>query len=136
MLVDFLNKLANELALPSLSPPDKNKVYSFLFSDDITLYFQDLSPGTFLYASLKECPKKEREELFLYLMQANLLGEGTGGAAIGMDEEEKYLTLSLSMPYEVNYMEFKEKVEDFINYLLYWREEIEKKEQKAKQTIY
>jgi hypothetical protein len=36
------------------------------------------------------------------------------------------LTLSHGFPYEMNYQAFKESVEDFVNYVVYWREEVSK----------
>lgn len=58
-------------------------------------------------------------------MHANFLGQGTGGASIGIDQDEKSLTLSLAIPYEVKYETFKEHLEDFLNYVGYWRDQIE-----------
>jgi len=45
---------------------------------------------------------------------------------------EKDLTLSLGLPYELNYSIFREKFEDFVNYLVYWKEEVTKFEQESK----
>lgn len=84
----------------------------------------DLSPGAALRAPIQEVPKAKREDLFCLLMRANLLGQGTGENRIGLDTQEKFLTLSLGLPYELNYKTFKDKLEDFINYLVYWKEEI------------
>ncbi|MBU6446012.1 MAG: CesT family type III secretion system chaperone, partial [Verrucomicrobia bacterium] len=71
-------------------------------------------------------PKKKKEELFMYLMRANLLGQGTASSRIGMDPNEKFLTLSLGVPYEMNYQSFREAIEDFVNYLFYWRAKVAK----------
>ena len=59
-------------------------------------------------------------------MKANLLGQGTGGAAIGIDPSEKFFTLSEVLEFEVNYKTFHEKLEDFLNYIDYWKEEVPK----------
>ena len=64
-------------------------------------------------------------------MKANFLGQGTGGARIGVDPDDKFLTLSHGFPYEMNYQLFKESIEDFVNYVVYWREEIAKFEQET-----
>jgi hypothetical protein len=64
-------------------------------------------------------------------MRANLLGQGTGKCRIGLEPQEKLLTLSLGLPYEMKYPTFREKVEDFINYVIYWREEIAQFEKKG-----
>ena len=57
-------------------------------------------------------------------MKANYLGQATGSSRIGLSSDEKFLTLSLGMPYEMNYRIFREIVEDFVNFVLYWREEV------------
>lgn len=107
-------------------PVRKEKVFVFPFSDSISTKCIDLEPGVALSADICECPKKKREDLLIWLMRANLLGQGTGGCRIGMDKDEKLLTLSLGIPYEIDYRTFRERFEDFVNYVTYWREEIEK----------
>jgi len=67
---------------------------------------------------------QKKEEAFIYLMKANLLGQGTGNQVLGLDPEEKTLTLSCIIPYDMDYREFKERIEDFVNYLDYWRLEV------------
>jgi hypothetical protein len=58
-------------------------------------------------------------------MKANLFGQGTLGAAIGLDPKQNILTLSLQLPYDMNYSHFKESVEDFTNIVDYWRVEVD-----------
>ena len=77
-----------------------------------------------MQAPITQCPEKKREELFIYLMRANLLGRGTGGARIALDSDEKTLTLLLGLPYEMNYQLFRETFEDFVNHLIFWRNEV------------
>jgi len=69
-------------------------------------------------------------------MKANFLGQGTGGAVIGLDAEEKFLTLSLALPYDMNYRSFKGAVEDFANYVDYWREDLIRHQKAAETSIY
>ena len=57
-------------------------------------------------------------------MKANLLGQGTGGAAIGIDSSEKFFILTHTFPFEINYKTFHESLEDFLNYIDFWKEEI------------
>jgi hypothetical protein len=59
-------------------------------------------------------------------MKANLLGKATANAALGLTNDEKYLTLSTLMPYEVSYKELKEILEEFVNLVIIWRENIDK----------
>lgn len=125
MLRDFLQQLCKELSIDTPKLNEK-KVYAFRLSKDVEVALKDLGPGVGLQGVVCPCPKGKREEIFIYLMRANLLGQGTGGAALGIDQDEKFLTLSLGLPYELNYKTFKESVEDFINYLIYWRDEVAK----------
>lgn len=122
-LMELLQQLCEEFAL---EPPQKNatKTFSLTILDGLSVCFSDLEPGVALSADLAECPLQKKEEFFLYLMRANFLGQGTGGARIGLSADEKTLTLSLGFSYEVNYQTFKESVEDFTNYVLYWRTEV------------
>ncbi|MBX7066737.1 MAG: type III secretion system chaperone [Parachlamydiales bacterium] len=124
MLQDYLEKLCKEL---SIATPKLNeqKLYSFKIVGE-TVAIRDLDPGIAVHAQICAVPNKKKEELFMYLMRANLLGQGTASTRIGMDANEKFLTLSLGLPYELNYQTFREAIEDFVNYLIYWREEVAK----------
>ena len=125
MLREFIQQLCTELeiGIPKLN---EKKVFPFKLTNDVEVALKDLEPGVGLQAQICPCPKMKREEIFIYLMRANLLGQGTGGSRIGMDPDEKFLTLSLGLPYEMNYKMFKESFEDFVNYLIYWRDIVAK----------
>jgi hypothetical protein len=56
-------------------------------------------------------------------LEANLFGRGTRNAIIGLTEDGKLLTLSAELDYNSTYKEFKEKLEDFVTILDYWRKE-------------
>lgn len=132
MLQDFLEKLCKELAIvtPKLN---EQKLYQLKVAD-VSLAIKDLNPGIAMHAHICEAPTKKKEELFMLLMRANLLGQGTGSTRIGLDANEKFLTLSLGLPYELNYQTFREAVEDFVNYLIYWQEVVAKFE--SEQSVY
>jgi hypothetical protein len=125
MIRTFLEKLSEEL---SIAPPKTHEktAFSFTLNENIVVYLRDLEPGVSMQAPLTPCPTEKKEELFAYLMRANVLGQGTNGARIGLDAEEKTLTLLLGLPYEMNYQLFRETFEDFVNHLVFWRNEIEK----------
>jgi hypothetical protein len=125
MVQDFLEKLSNELSVAAPKRKEKNG-FSFFLNENVTVHLQDLEPGVSMQATLIPCPERKREDLFIYLMRANLLGQGTGLARIGLDVEEKTLTLLLGLPYEINYPFFKETFEDFVNNLIFWRTEIDR----------
>jgi hypothetical protein len=124
MLEKLFESLCNELSVVPDPEAIKTGTYRISLKDSIELLFSDLKPGVSISSHIAACPTKNREDFFIWIMRANLLGQGTGKCRIGLDSEEKLLTLSLGLPYEMNYSTFREKVEDFINYIVYWREEI------------
>ncbi len=133
LLQDLLTNLCKDLKISPVPKENKEKIFIINITDKVTVFFQALETGCFMWSNLMTPPKEGREDLFMYLMKANLLNQGTGGSTIGLDINEKFLTLSIAMPYELNYQGFKEKLEDFVNYVIYWREEITKI-QKAKEN--
>lgn len=124
MLQNYLEKICLEFAIakPKLN---EQKEYLFHFGKE-AIAMRDLHPGLAMRTNICELPKQRLEELFLYLSRANLLGQGTGSTRIGIDKEENFLTLSLGLPYELDYQRFKETIEDFVNYVIYWRDEVTK----------
>ena len=124
MLEQFLQTLCKELSISPVPEKNKEHAYLFHFNPTIDVQLHELHPGIGMSTDLLPLPKEKREPLFIWLMRANVLGNGTGGCRIGLDANEKLLTLSLGLAYEINYSIFKERFEDFINYVIYWREEI------------
>lgn len=120
-----------------LKVPKKDTDNNFVlrFSKGITLHIKDLDPGFYVRSFLVKTPKIQKEEIFMKIMQANLLGDGTGKTVIGAEKNGNFLTLSMSIPYEISYKVFKEEIEDFINYLAYWKEEITKMVNIAKEKL-
>lgn len=126
MLQQFINQICAELHLDAPQKINEQKTFTLALNKDVHLKLKELNPGISMQADISLCPEKKKEELFLFLMRANFLGQGTAGARIGLDRDEKFLTLSLGLPYELNYQSFKEYLEDFVNYLIYWRDQIAK----------
>ncbi len=88
-----------------------------------------------MWGKIGPCPTLKKEDLFIYLMKANFLGQGTGGSAIGLDQDENFLTLSLVLPYDMNYIMFRDALEDFANYIDYWKAELIRHTKAAEQQI-
>jgi hypothetical protein len=134
MVQGFLEKLCAELSIRPVPKQNEKKIYPFRFGPGTEVDLADLHPGVEMRAVISLCPRNRKEDLFIYLMRANLLGQGTGGARIGLDEQEKHLTLSLGLPYEMDYHAFKEAFEEFVNHLVYWRDAMAKFEKN--ETLY
>jgi len=124
VIEQYLKQLYEELELGDPPPKEETGRYTLAFPEQLKVSITKLDPGYLFFSNLGACPKERREELFMCLMKANFLGQGTGGGVIGLDKEEKNLTLSLNLPYELKYKEFKEAVEDFANFVDYWKGEL------------
>jgi len=124
MLEMHLKQLSEEFSLPSRPHLDKDKFYVLSFNPDLTVKLKEEDPGLILFAQIGALPKIKKEEFFSYVMRANFLGQGTGGGTIALDETESFLTLSSVLPYDMNYKMFRDAVEDFTNYVDYWKTEL------------
>lgn len=119
-----LQTLFQELELGSLPPLNQDKTYPIEMGN-AKIALKDLSPGVYFYALVAPVPTEKKEEFFITVMKANFTGIGTGGASIGLLEDETSLTLSSAFPYEMDYKSFKDAVENFCNFLDYWKKKIE-----------
>jgi hypothetical protein len=136
MLEEHLKRLTEDLQIPPLDPKDTNSCFYLPLENDLQITIKPLKNGCAFFSNVFPIPTQKKEEAFLYFMTANLLGQGTGIQSLGIDPEEKFLTLTCTIPYDMNYKEFKEKIEDFANYLHYWRTEAEKREKDAQASIF
>jgi hypothetical protein len=133
ILKTLLEELFQELGLGTVPPVDELKAYHFKISS-FDIVMKDLDPGLYFASIIGPLPKKKKEDFLMLLMKANFLGQGTGGATLGLKEDESSLTLSLSLPYEMNYKAFKDSLEDFTNFVDYWKKETVRFEAEAEKS--
>jgi len=126
MIEKWIHNLFNEIGLVDVPRQSGDGVYNIELFNNIKLIVKGLEIGYYIQSMIAEVPKERVESLYILIMEANFLGQGTGRAAIGMSSDENFFTLSLFINYEMNYQEFKEKIEEFINYLEFWRMQIKK----------
>ncbi len=122
MLESLLKTLSEELELDQIPHKEENNTYQLALNPQMTVRMQELDPGVAFLGTIGTCPVEKREALFTFLMKANFLGQGTGKGTIALDENENFLTLSSVIPYDMNYKAFKDALEEFTNYLDYWKE--------------
>lgn len=126
MLNRYVDQLAMELEIDT--PVKEKEEVKLTINPKLTIILKELDPGFFFFAPIAPLPSLKKEELFTLAMEANFLGQGTGGAVLGIDEEEKFMTLTLSLPQEMDYSLFKDALSNFANYVDYWKKEIKRKE--------
>ena len=124
MLDDYVQRLAKELELASPIRKETQGVYVLSIDEGLEITISDLAPGFSFHCAIAPCPKVNEETFLTQAMLANLFGQGTEGAVLGLDEEGNILTLSIENAQEIDYKIFQETLEDFLNAVDYWRDEV------------
>jgi hypothetical protein len=127
MLANFMPKLIQELELTKETlASEVPGTYSLPLEGGLTIDMTDIPDGFILKSNIATYPPKDKEELFLtQAMMGNLFGQGTKGAILGINPEGTALTLTRIVDFPVEYKEFRDFLEDFINVMDFWREEIQ-----------
>lgn len=136
MLEQLLSQLVEEMEMDGMPLKDEQGAFLLKLSPEMQVSIKELEPGIFFHAPLSILQDSKKEELLMYLMKANFLGQGTGGSVISLDNEEKSLTLSLVLPYDMNYKTFRDLLEDFTNYVDYWREELSRFKKASEESVF
>lgn len=127
---DVLKELGAQMGLPGLKLDD-NKVCRLIFDKKFTVDIeasQDLKT-VHLYSPVCIIPPEGRENFYEGLLEANLFGRGTGGAAFGVDLEMGEVLLSRTLQMEkIDYQDFVNILESFVNHIEAWTDKIEKGE--------
>ncbi|KAF3362295.1 putative type III secretion chaperone SycE [Chlamydiales bacterium STE3] len=122
-LAIFIQEFLKELEISEPLPQTVPGVYTLPLDDGLSITMTANPQGFLLNAVLAEAPKKNEEHFYTEVLLANLFGQGTKGATLCLSEEGRMLTLSRDIDYDVDYKEFREILEDFINIIDFWREE-------------
>lgn len=125
MLDTLIEQLSKELNMGGAITPNEKR-YDLSFEPDIDVRVMDLKKSFLFKANICPCPEKNRETFLLKVLESNLFGLGTRNASIGLDEQEKTLTLSLEVDDQCSFNEFKGRLQDFVSVLSAWRDEANK----------
>ena len=121
----LIAELSKELEMDdfiSFSQPNR---YSLTFEDDIKIDILKFESNYLFKGIISSFPQSNEEAFVLRLMEANLFGIGTKNATIGLNQEN-LLTLTLEVDYNRRYLDFKNKLEEFVNVIDFWRTEAKK----------
>lgn len=124
MLDKLIEKLIEDFELTNTTlASEVPGTYAFPLDEGLFIMISEIPNGFFLKCSLAPYPKVKEEAFSTQAMLGNLFGQGTSGATLGLTMDGNTLTLTQIVDYNVNYKEFKEILEDFINSVDFWREE-------------
>lgn len=125
-IADAVKRLGQDIGLPLQL--DQNRACRLVFDDRIEVDIEapEGQRGVVhLSCALAPVPAGAREPLYEALLEANLFGRGTGGAALGLDKSfnEIVLTRTLSMD-DLHYQDFVKAIEQLVLYAGTWTERI------------
>lgn len=131
LLVSYVTQLSHDLE--SVAPSaDSSGSYTIVVGSNLAITLHALNPIGFYFSSnIDTLPVTNLEDFYALIMHANLFGIGTGEGVIGLGKDGKMLTFTHISPYQLNYVEFKERVEDCVNYVDLWQ----KKTQDVKNNV-
>lgn len=126
MLNEMVKELYAEWETP-VPPQEVPGIYTISLDEGVFFTISNFGNGGIVFnAPITEVSPRAGEEFFTQALLANLFGQGTKGALLGLNESGNLLTLSCIIDYDVNFKEFRDIVEDFINTIDFWREESKK----------
>lgn len=124
-LKELIKGLEKEWDLDVPLPLEVPGVYTIPLDAGLNFTIASLPEGGFrLSSTLAPAPQINLETAYQALLLANLFGQGTKGAILGLNDAGTLLTLSREIEYDVNLNDFNNIVEDFINSMDFWREEM------------
>lgn len=122
-MIDYLMKqLCQELQISPPLKPEKAGKYVVPFEKYNLNVTAMPMEGVMLTADLGPIPQNRDEEFFESMLSANLFGEFTSGAVLGLTEDS-LITLNHVVQQRLDYRAFRNLVEDFLNTADYWFEE-------------
>lgn len=125
MLEEFVEKLSRDMELEEPIKAKIPNIYAIPLEEGFTVTLTSVSPDQLkLNCTIGSCPTVEREAFFTQLLLANLFGQGTHDAILGMDIDANELTLTQNIDYHIEYKEFRDIIEDFLNIADFWRQEV------------
>lgn len=123
MLERYIQALCKELELEGSLATQVPGVYNLPLDEDISILMTDKAPGMNIHCNLCSVPQSQSEEFFGRLMLGNLFGQGTKGAVLALNDEGNKVILHQDIMHHIEYKEFRDILEDFINSVDYWRTE-------------
>jgi hypothetical protein len=120
-LEDLIAQLCQELSLPKEMQRQEKGSYTLIFAKSLQVKISEQDTFLKFHGPLGSLPPQNRENFVVYVAFANLLGTGTGNAIISLDNTGKNLYLSRLLPYPVSFMQFRDELEVFVNYLEIWQ---------------
>lgn len=123
MLDSLVDQLGQDLQMKDLISSSQEGSYILPFEENIEVQVIQTTHSYLFKGIIAPCPQSNKDAFVAKAMDANLFGRGTRNNSIGLTDDGNMLTLSAELDYNSTYKEFKEKLEDFVSILDFWRKE-------------
>lgn len=122
MIERFIEQLCRELELPAIDSKSKG-VYVLPLEEDLSITISEANAVINFHSNIAALPSQGQDEFLEKMLLGNLFGQATYGAVLGLDEEGNSLLLQRTVDYPVEFRQFRDILEDFINAADFWRQE-------------
>ena len=120
----FVQHLSDELDLPPLSKGE-GECYWLAVGPSLEIGIGELVDGVFFTAQVgRLVPGQSKEEQCAFLLLANLFGQGTGLATIGLDDSAERVLFNLLLPQSMSNREYTHHFETYLNDAEYWMKKV------------
>ena len=122
---NYAKQLELDLKVEGGLEPDEEGGYQLTLAPAMTVGITTLEEGYCFRTGVGKVPEKgANEELYLMMMLGNLMGQGTGGAILSLDESGFDVQLVRELPFQMAYSEFEGHLEEFFNIAEYWKKKV------------
>lgn len=129
MLDRFMQDLQIEMELDHPFPSEVPGVWSIPLGDELDVIVSKLEDKGFtLRSSIGTLPENKKETFIELMMVSNFMGRGTEEGALGIEEDEQTVVLVRTVEKDTDYQEFKDILEDFLNAVEAWHEELQEQQ--------
>ena len=123
-LEEYVKNIHEELGISEKFISDSSGTYVISIDEDTKISVLDNKDlGYYIYADILKLSEGDKETFYVSAMRGNLFGEGTGEAVLGLDAKGETLVLSQLLPSDIDYRNFEYAIEDFCNWIEFWRDE-------------
>lgn len=117
MLSRFIDQLSNELGWKEPVTKENDDSYILLFEPNVRVAIKEENSDVLkFFSQLKTLPADREGEYMLKMMSANLFGKHTGRNVFGLSQDEKGIVLLHFLLGSVSYKQWRDCLEDFVNY--------------------
>src|ERR1700733_7350477 len=115
MLDRFMQQLSKDLEIEENLTTEVPNTYSLPLDENTRITISQTQQGISFICILGKEKKQQEEAFYTRLLLGNLFCQGTRGSGLGLSEDGNQLTLTHTLDYNVDYKEFRDTIEDFLN---------------------